>query len=45
MLMDRRDFLKLGVGALFAAGTGCATFRASWGALDLLAARETPGIG
>ena len=29
MLMNRREFLKLGTGALFAAGTGCATSRAA----------------
>ena len=29
MLLNRREFLKLGVGTLFAAGTGCATSRAA----------------
>ena len=29
MMMNRREFLKIGTGALFAAGTGCATSRAA----------------
>ena len=29
MMLNRRNFLKLGTGALFAAGTGCATSRAA----------------
>ena len=29
MLLNRREFLKLGVGTLFAAGTGCMTSRAA----------------
>ena len=29
MVLNRRDFLKLGTGALFAAGTGCVTSRAA----------------
>ena len=28
-ILNRREFLKLGVGTLFAAGTGCMTSRAA----------------